>query len=263
MLARRFSEEFQGSPLVPSLGDEALQHLAFVIDSPPEVVPLAVDPDEHLVEVPLPIARFPPWIRRFRISAAKIGPDRCHQKRTVSWQISMPRSCSRSSTFRSDGGKRMYIITARRMISGLVLMCRNGLRLVMDRGCRPAVVSSSEVLLTVPLSRSGMSATVSFSLRTSWMARWKKVPIHELRRRSAPVKQRPDPRGNGADRSGGRVVSPRSTWNSRPSRTPGLRHEDLWQRQVERADQGHAAISDKKKWQSSSGEEDQEDDENR
>jgi hypothetical protein len=30
----------------------------------------------------------------------------------------MPRSCKRSSTFRNDSGNRMYIITARRMISG-------------------------------------------------------------------------------------------------------------------------------------------------
>ena len=62
-----------------------------------------------------------PSTRRFRISEANIGPNRFHQKRTVSWQMSMPRSCSRSSTLRSDSGNRMYIITARRMISGLVL----------------------------------------------------------------------------------------------------------------------------------------------
>ena len=54
-------------------------------------------------------------------SAANIGPNRCHQNRTVSWQMSMPRSCRRSPTFRSDSGNRIYIITARRMISGEVL----------------------------------------------------------------------------------------------------------------------------------------------
>ena len=42
-----------------------------------------------------------------RISAANIGPNLFHQKRTVSWLISMPRSCSRSSTLRSDSGNRM------------------------------------------------------------------------------------------------------------------------------------------------------------
>ena len=29
-------------------------------------------------------------MRRFLISAANIGPNRFHQKRTVSWQISIP-----------------------------------------------------------------------------------------------------------------------------------------------------------------------------
>jgi hypothetical protein len=33
----------------------------------------------------------------------------------------MPRACKRSSTFRSESEKRTYIMTARRMIYGLVL----------------------------------------------------------------------------------------------------------------------------------------------
>jgi hypothetical protein len=36
--------------------------------------------------------------------AANIGPNRFHQNRTVSWQISIPRSNSRSSTWRIDRG---------------------------------------------------------------------------------------------------------------------------------------------------------------
>jgi hypothetical protein len=55
-----------------------------------------------------------------RISAANIGPNLFHQYRTVSWLMSMPRSCSRSSTLRSESGNRTYIMTARRMISGLL-----------------------------------------------------------------------------------------------------------------------------------------------
>jgi hypothetical protein len=54
---------------------------------------------------------------------------RFHQNRTVSWVTSMPCSWSRSSTFRSDSGKRIYIITARRIISGDVLKYLNGLRI--------------------------------------------------------------------------------------------------------------------------------------
>jgi hypothetical protein len=53
------------------------------------------------------------------------------QKRTLSWLISMPRSCSMSSTFRRDSGNRMQSITARRIISGLVLKYRDGLRFVV------------------------------------------------------------------------------------------------------------------------------------
>jgi hypothetical protein len=32
---------------------------------------------------------------------ANIGPKRCLQTRTVSWLVSTPHSCSRSSTFRN------------------------------------------------------------------------------------------------------------------------------------------------------------------
>ncbi len=56
--------------------------------------------------------------RRLRISAANIGPNRFHQNRTVSWQMSIPRSASRSSTFLSDSGNFTYIITTSRLISG-------------------------------------------------------------------------------------------------------------------------------------------------
>jgi hypothetical protein len=41
-------------------------------------------------------------------------PNRFHQKRTVSWLMSIPRSAKRSSTLRSDSGYPTYIITTRR-----------------------------------------------------------------------------------------------------------------------------------------------------
>ena len=53
-----------------------------------------------------------------RTSAANSGPNRFHQCRTVSWQMSTPRSASRSSTFRKLSRKRTYIITTNLMISG-------------------------------------------------------------------------------------------------------------------------------------------------
>ena len=45
-------------------------------------------------------------------------PNLFHLMRTVSWQMSMPRSASRSSTFRNDSKKRTHIITTRRITSG-------------------------------------------------------------------------------------------------------------------------------------------------
>ena len=62
-----------------------------------------------------------------RISAAYIGPNPFHECRTVSWQMSIPRSNYRPSTFRKLRGKRTYIITTRRMTSGDELKYRNGL----------------------------------------------------------------------------------------------------------------------------------------
>lgn len=52
---------------------------------------------------------------------------------SVSWLTSMPRSWSRSSTFRSDSGNRTCSITASRMISGRVLKHLKGLGLVMGK----------------------------------------------------------------------------------------------------------------------------------
>jgi hypothetical protein len=58
------------------------------------------------------------WTRLRRISAANIGPNLFHQNQTVSWLMSIPRSCSKSSALRSESGNRTYIMTGRRMISG-------------------------------------------------------------------------------------------------------------------------------------------------
>lgn len=120
---------------------------------PPWVVALAVDLHEHLVEMPSPLARPHTPIRRFRISAANVGPNRCHQQRTALWLTSIPRSCSKSSTLRSDSGKRMYIMTARRMISRDVLKYLNGQDRVIDASYLGPCPASSQVLLTRPLEQ--------------------------------------------------------------------------------------------------------------
>ena len=67
----------------------------------------------------------------------------------------MPRSCRRSSTLRSESGKRTYSITAKRMISGLVLKYLNGECFVIRRGYETARPVSSSFCLTVPAKQYG------------------------------------------------------------------------------------------------------------
>ena len=119
--------------LVPLRGDHGFQNLAFVIDSPPKIAELAVDLHKHLIQMPTPLGKRRRCATRFfRISAANIGPNRFHQKRMVSWLMSIPRPARRSSTFRSDSGYRTYIITTRRITSGELLKYRNGLRMAQS-----------------------------------------------------------------------------------------------------------------------------------
>jgi hypothetical protein len=47
-------QEIQRSLAIPPFHSENLKHLAFVIDGPPEVVNLAFNPNEHLVQMPNP-----------------------------------------------------------------------------------------------------------------------------------------------------------------------------------------------------------------
>src|SRR3546814_3637124 len=82
-----------------------------MIDRAPEVMHLAIDLHVHLVEVPAPLPE--PTHVRGPLFSDLAG----HHSRTVSWQMSIPRSNSRSSTFRSDSGYFTYIITTRRITS--------------------------------------------------------------------------------------------------------------------------------------------------
>ena len=61
-----------------------------------------------------------------------------------------PRSCQRSSILRSESGKRTYSITARRMISGLVLKYLNGECFVIWGFYKYTLLASTEFNLTVP-----------------------------------------------------------------------------------------------------------------
>ena|GEM_PF-2393506 len=61
-----------------------------------------------------------------------------------------PRSCQRSSILRSESGKRTYSITAKRMISGLVLKHLNGERFVIRRSYETTLPVSTSFCLTGP-----------------------------------------------------------------------------------------------------------------
>ena len=55
ILLHRFLQKSQCSPAVATFGDKGSQHLALVIDSPSQIVSVAIDLYEGLVEVPAPV----------------------------------------------------------------------------------------------------------------------------------------------------------------------------------------------------------------
>lgn len=99
---------------------------------------LAVDFHIHFIEVPPPLAEaLHPAHPLLLTSAGRSGPILFHQCRTASWQVSIPRSASRSYAFRKLSGNRTYIITTSRMISGEELKYRNGLAGLLGLGIIP------------------------------------------------------------------------------------------------------------------------------
>lgn len=91
-------------------------------------VHLAVQFDIHFIHVPSPVAKAPHSVQ---VLAPDVGCEHRAETippcRTVSWQISMPRSNSTSSTLRSDRGNRTYVSATRRMTSGKELKRRKEL----------------------------------------------------------------------------------------------------------------------------------------
>ena len=62
--------------MIPALRGENFEHLAFMIDSAPEIVCLAADPNKHLIQVPAPT--------RIRPMMNPPLPDLCSKQRTKS-----------------------------------------------------------------------------------------------------------------------------------------------------------------------------------
>lgn len=93
LLPEKLAHQLAGCSRVPPCLN---QHLILGIDCPPEVHLLAADPDEHLVEVPSPVQHQPPSTK----TPSDCGTEPITQRRIVSYDTSMPRSASRSSTSR-------------------------------------------------------------------------------------------------------------------------------------------------------------------
>ena len=69
-------------------------------------MPLTVDLHVGFVQVPREWGKVRMRSTRWRrISAPNIGLNLIHQNRTISWQMSMPRSCSKSSALRKESGQ--------------------------------------------------------------------------------------------------------------------------------------------------------------
>ncbi len=56
---RNFNADFLSRRFVTSLGNEAFAHFTLVINSPPEIVPLAVDLYEDFIQVPAAVPEMP------------------------------------------------------------------------------------------------------------------------------------------------------------------------------------------------------------
>ena len=73
------SEETLGCLAVAACLNEDVEHNAILIHGAPQITLHALDPDEHLVQVPLVPGPWPPCRR-----LAKLWPNFLHQRRTVS-----------------------------------------------------------------------------------------------------------------------------------------------------------------------------------
>ena len=70
-----FAQKLQRGLAIPALGNEAFQHLAFMIDCPPQIVPFAIDLHKHLVQMPLPVRMVLPSQPAFPYLGRKMGTE--------------------------------------------------------------------------------------------------------------------------------------------------------------------------------------------
>ncbi len=98
----QLAAELLRSSRVPSGLDQDIEHDPVLIDGAPKVVLLAVDGDDHLVEVPRVARLGPPTAQTVGIVLAELPrplPD-------LSWETSTPRASISSETSRNERAKR-------------------------------------------------------------------------------------------------------------------------------------------------------------
>lgn len=150
MLPHRFLEEFQCGFLVSGLRDKAFQNFTLVVDRALEVVLLAIELHENLVEMPLPVARSHP------LDLALLGPGGEHRLEPVP-----PKSNSFVADLVTAYVEQIHDVSQRKRKPhiahhrqandlGARLEILEGERLVMPERYRPPCPLFSEVPLTRP-----------------------------------------------------------------------------------------------------------------
>ena len=116
-----FPEEFQCCFAIPALCDEAFQHLALVIHGTPKVMRLAINLHKYLIQMPLPVRVCAHLLNSF--AADFSGKHRAKSIPPIPHRFVADVDAAlvqKILDITSESGKRTYIMTARRMISGLL-----------------------------------------------------------------------------------------------------------------------------------------------
>jgi hypothetical protein len=77
-LLHQAAEEAPGGCLVPPVLHEDVEHVAVLVDGPPQVLVLPVDLDEDLVQVPLVAGPWPTTAQSVRVGLAELGAPAAH-----------------------------------------------------------------------------------------------------------------------------------------------------------------------------------------
>ena len=90
------THEFQRGRFVPPRLHQHVEDLAFVVDGAPEIVPPALDRDDHLIQMPRPRG---PWSQAAQV-ASESRAELVHPTADALIDVSIPRSANSSSTSR-------------------------------------------------------------------------------------------------------------------------------------------------------------------